>query len=79
MRNRKPIIIALATNDGLGLNLKNIGILMNSRNIYFVPIGQDDYIKKPNSLISHMDLIPETIEKAINNQQLQPVIQSYNH
>lgn len=78
MRNQKPIIIALATNDGLGLNLKNIATLMSLKNFYFVPLGQDSYCKKPNSLISHMELIPETIEKALKNEQLQPVLKSYH-
>ncbi len=77
-RNLKPVIIALATNDGLGLNLKNIGTLNNSKNIFFVPLGQDNYMGKPNSLVSHMDLIPETIEKALEYQQLQPVLKSYS-
>ncbi len=77
MRNHKPIIISLATNDGLGLNLKNIGLLMPINNIYFVPLGQDDYLKKPNSLVSHGDLIPQTVELALKNQQLQPVFKSY--
>lgn len=77
MRNQKPVIIALATNDGLGLSFKNIGLLMNSKNIYFVPIGQDDYSNKPNSMVSHMTLIPETIEQAINSKQLQPVFKTY--
>ncbi|HHX59639.1 MAG TPA: dipicolinate synthase subunit B [Epulopiscium sp.] len=76
-RNHKKVIIALATNDGLGLNLKNIAALKNSRDVYFVPIGQDNYLKKPNSLVSHMELIPETIEKALNDEQLQPVLKSY--
>lgn len=77
MRNKKPIIIGLATNDGLGFNFANIAKLMNVNNIYFVPIGQDNCIKKPNSLVAHMDLIPETIEKAINHEQIQPILQSY--
>ena len=77
MRNNKPVILAIATNDGLGLNFKNIGILMNSKNIYFVPIGQDDFSNKPNSLVSHMGLIPQAIEKACTGKQLQPVFQPY--
>lgn len=77
-RNQKPIIISLATNDGLGLNLNNIATLKNLPNIYIVPIGQDDYKNKPNSLVSHMDLIPRTIENALNKEQLQPVLKYYN-
>lgn len=77
MRNQKPVIIALATNDGLGLSFKNIGLLLNSKNIYFVPLGQDDYINKPNSMVSHMAFIPETIEQAIQNKQLHPVFKAY--
>lgn len=78
MRNQKPVIIALATNDGLGLNLKNIGALKNMTNIFFVPLGQDNYLNKPNSLVAHMDLIPQTIEKALDYEQLQPILRSYN-
>lgn len=78
MRNNKPVIIALATNDGLGLNLKNIGTLNNSPNIFFVPIGQDNYLNKPHSIVSHMELIPETVEKALKHEQIQPFLKSYN-
>ena len=76
-RNKKTVIIALATNDGLGLNLGNIANLINTPNIYFVPLGQDDCLKKPNSLVSHMELIPKTIEKAIIGEQIQPILNSY--
>ena len=54
LRNNKPLVISVSTNDGLGMNMKNIGLLLNSKNIYFVPFGQDDYIKKPNSLVAHL-------------------------
>lgn len=76
LRNNKPLVISLSTNDALGMNLKNIGILLNTKNIYFVPFGQDDYIKKPNSMIAHVDLIADTIEKALEGKQIQPVIKS---
>ena len=49
LRNNRPLVISLSTNDALGMNLKNIGILLNTKNIYFVPFGQDDYKAKPNS------------------------------
>lgn len=74
LRNKKPIVLAVATNDGLGMNMKNIGMLMNTKNIYFVPMGQDNYKKKPNSLMSDMSLILESVQKAIKGEQLQPVI-----
>lgn len=74
LRNKKPVVIALATNDGLGMNMKNIGMLMNTKNIYFVPMGQDNYEKKPNSIMSDMSLILKTVQKALIGEQLQPVI-----
>ena len=76
LRNNRPLVIALATNDALGMNLKNIGILLNTKNIYFVPFGQDNYHKKPNSMIAHTQLIPETIQQALQGKQIQPVIRS---
>lgn len=76
LRNNKPLVISLSTNDALGMNLKNIGILLNTKNIYFVPFGQDNYQTKPNSMIAHVELIPETIQMALQYKQLQPVIRS---
>jgi len=76
LRNNKPLVISFSTNDALGMNLKNIGILLNTKNIYFVPFGQDNFQKKPNSMIAHVELIPETIHMAMENKQLQPVIRS---
>lgn len=76
MRNEKPVVISVSTNDALGVNLKNIGELMNSKNIYFVPFGQDDYAAKPKSMIAHVDLISDTMEEALKGRQIQPVIRS---
>lgn len=73
LRNNKPVVIFLSSNDALGLNLKNIGVLLNSKNIYFVPFGQDSPKNKPNSMISYFDLIPDTLVEALNKNQLQPV------
>lgn len=73
LRNGKPVVIALATNDGLGNNLKNIGQLLNTKNIYFVPFGQDNYRKKPNSLVAHFNQIIPTLEEALDGKQIQPV------
>lgn len=78
LRNEKPLIISISTNDALSMNLKNIGLLMNMKNIYFVPFGQDDFQKKPNSMISHVELIPDTIVMALKGKQLQPVILAPN-
>lgn len=77
LRNERPLIISISTNDAMGINFRNIGMLFNMKNIYFVPFGQDDYIKKHNSLISHVELIPATIKEALNGKQIQPVIQPY--
>ena len=74
LRNSRPLIIAISTNDGLGTNAKNIGQLLNMQNTYFVPFEQDDPIKKPNSLVAVMEKIPETIKAATENRQIQPII-----
>lgn len=75
LRNGRPLILAVATNDGLAASAKNIGQLMNTQNVYFVPFGQDDCNGKPNSLIAHFEQIPETIEAAMNGRQIQPLLQ----
>ena len=77
LRNGRPLVLGIATNDGMGINFKNIGELMNMKNIYLVPLGQDDYIKKPNSLVCHMELLKETIEKAMDGRQIQPVLKEF--
>ncbi|MBM7572077.1 dipicolinate synthase subunit B [Aquibacillus albus] len=74
MRNGNPIVLAISTNDALGLNGVNLMRLMSTKLMYFVPYGQDDPIKKPNSLVADMTLIPKTIEHALEFKQLQPVI-----
>ena len=76
MRNNKPIVIFLSTNDALGLNLKNIGTLLNIKGIYFVPFGQDNSHKKPKSMISSEEAVIPTIVKALEGEQLQPIILS---
>lgn len=76
LRNDKPLVLSIATNDALGMNMKNIGLLLNSKNLYFVPFGQDDPIKKPNSMISHTDLLIPTVEYALDGAQYQPIIKS---
>lgn len=74
LRNQKPLLLAIATNDGLGANGKNIGLLMNMKNVYFVPYGQDDPRGKANSLISDFEKIEESIKEALSKKQLQAVL-----
>ena len=74
LRNGKPPVIAISTNDALSMNFKTIGELMNLKNIYFVPMGQDNYKGKPASMVAHMELIPETIMEAVRGKQLQPIL-----
>lgn len=78
LRNQRPIVIAVSTNDGLGINGENIMKLLNMKNVYFVPFGQDNYIEKPNSLVAHYDLLLQTIEEAVKGKQIQPVLLDYN-
>lgn len=73
-RNGRPLIIALATNDGLSQNLCNISTVMNRKNVYFVPFGQDDPDGKPYSLVAALSLTAETLRLALEGKQLQPVI-----
>ena len=74
LRNARPLVLALATNDGLSAAAPNIGTLMARRNVYFVPLGQDDPAGKPTSLIAHMDRLPDTVRAALEGRQLQPVL-----
>lgn len=74
LRNNKPVVLAIATNDALGASAKNIGLLHNTNNIYFVPYRQDDPFGKNNSLVCDFSLIPKTVEEALNGRQIQPVI-----
>ena len=76
LRNNKPLVLSISTNDALGMNLKNIGTLMNTKNIYFVPFGQDDPVKKPNSMIAHTDKLIATVSEAMCGRQIQPVVVS---
>jgi dipicolinate synthase subunit B len=74
LRNQKPVVLGISTNDGLGLNGVNIMRLMATKNIYFIPFSQDDPVKKQNSLVAHMNTLIETIEHALQGKQLQPVL-----
>ncbi len=74
LRNKRPVVIAVSTNDGLGNNCKNIGTLVNMKNIYVVPFKQDDFREKENSLISDMNLIIPTVKLALDGKQIQPIL-----
>lgn len=76
LRNEKPLLLSIATNDALGMNMKNIGLLLNCKHVYFVPFGQDDYVKKPNSLVAHTQMLIPALEAALEGKQIQPVLQS---
>ena len=74
LRNGRPVVIAVSTNDGLAGNARNIGQLLGRRNIYFVPFRQDDPIKKPESVIADLGLLRDTVLAALEGRQLQPVL-----
>lgn len=74
LRNSRPVLIAVSTNDGLSANAANIGQLLVRKNIYFVPFFQDDPAKKPTSLIADLDLLPEAVAAALHGIQLQPIL-----
>lgn len=75
LRNQRPLVLSMATNDGLGNSAVNIGKLISLKNIYLVPFGQDNYEKKPNSLVAKSNLIVNTLEEALNGNQIQPILQ----
>lgn len=74
LRNARPLIIAPSTNDALSNSAKNIGALMNYKNVFFVPFGQDNFSAKPNSMVADFSQIPDTLEAALKGKQIQPVI-----
>lgn len=77
LRNGRPVVLAISTNDGLGLNAPNWARLLAVKNIYFVPFGQDNPYEKPNSLVAHLDLLLPTLEQALRGRQYQPVLISW--
>ena len=78
LRNGSPVILGISTNDGLGLNGQNLMKLINAKNVFFIPFGQDDPLKKPTSLIADFDKMVETVAYAIEHKkQIQPIIIQY--
>ncbi len=77
LRNGGPVVLSITTNDALGLNARNLAALLNTRNVYFVPFGQDSPGSKPNSLVAHLDLLLPAVEAALAGRQLQPLLQPW--
>ena len=74
LRNGRPVLIGVSTNDALGNAAKNIGMLMNAKNIFFIPFEQDDYLQKPNSLVADFGLLIPAIKSAFDKKQYQPIL-----
>lgn len=74
LRNGRPLIIAPSTNDALANAAKNIGALLNYKNVYFVPFGHDNYDKKPNSMVADFSLIKDTLTLALDGKQKRPIV-----
>ncbi len=74
LRNARPVVVAVSTNDGLAAAAKNLGTLLNRKHYYFVPFGQDDPAGKPASLKADLGLLEDTVDAALEGRQLQPVL-----
>ena len=74
LRNGRPLVLAVSTNDALAGSAPNLGVLLGRKNVYFVPFGQDDCHGKPASLVADFDLVPDTIEAACRGEQVQPIL-----
>ena len=74
LRNERPVLIAPSTNDGLSASAASIGALLPRKYIYFVPFGQDDFEKKPTSLVANFSLVADAAQAALNGTQLQPLL-----
>ncbi len=74
LRNERPVVLAVSTNDGLAGNAPSIGTLLTRRHLYFVPFGQDDAQKKPRSLVADFRRLPQTLRAALSGEQLQPLL-----
>jgi dipicolinate synthase subunit B len=74
LRNSRPLVAALSTNDGLAASAASIGALLPRKHIYFVPFGQDDFEKKPTSLVADFSLVADAAQAALEGRQLQPIL-----
>lgn len=77
LRNNRPVVLGITTNDGLGLNARNIALLLTCKNVYFVPFGQDNPLEKPSSLTAHFELCAATVAAALQGRQLQPLLRPW--
>ena len=75
LRNGRPVVIAVSTHDALGASAQNIGRLLNAKNVYFVPMGQDSPEGKPASVVAHFDKTAGAIEAALSGKQIQPLLE----
>jgi len=74
LRNGRPLVIAVSSNDALAQNARSLGQLLAMRHVYFVPFAQDDPVGKPNSLVARFDMLPETLAWALKGRQIQPLL-----
>lgn len=77
LRNGRPVVIAVSTNDGLSGSAINLGKLLNTKHIFFTPFRQDDYKEKPNSLVADFDLLVDSTAEALENRQIQPLLRPF--
>ncbi len=74
LRREKPVVLAVSTNDAMGASFRNIALLKNVKNLYLVPLGQDDAVQKPNSLVADFTRIGDTVAMAMEGKQIQPLL-----
>jgi len=74
LRNERPLLLSVSSNDALGANAPAIGALLGRKHVYFVPFGQDDPVEKPRSLAARLDCLPEAVAAALEERQLQPIL-----
>jgi len=74
LRNERPVVLAISTNDGLAGSARSLGILLDKKHVYFVPFGQDNPQGKPRSLVSDMAQLIDSVQAALENKQIQPLL-----
>ena len=77
LRNERPVVVAVSSNDALGISAKSMAQLLNTKNFYFVPMGQDDSKNKPRSIVADFTKVCDTVELALQNKQIQPILIAY--